>query len=62
MVCYRIANKVKALKFTVFVYALAKVKTENNDDKIQVFFTTNVLLPSYDFFESHMSVLDVFIS
>lgn len=52
----------KALKFTVFVYALAKVKTENNDDKIQVFFTTNVLLPSYDFFESHMSVLDVFIN
>ena len=45
----------KALKFTVFVYALAKVKTENNIDKIQVFFTTNE-------FESHMSVLDVFIN
>lgn len=40
----------KALKFTVFVHALAKVKTEDNDDKIQVFFTTNVLLPSYDLF------------
>ena len=52
----------KALKFTVFVHALAKVKTENNDDKIQVFFTTNVLLSSYDLFESHMSVLDVFIN
>ena len=52
----------KALKFTVFVHALAKIKTENNDDKIQVFFTRNVLLPSYDLFESHMSVLDVFIN
>ena len=52
----------KALKFTVFVYALAKVKTEKNDNKTQVFFTTNVLLPSYDLFESHMSVLDVFIN
>lgn len=50
----------KALKFTVFVHALAEVK--NNDDKIQGFFTTNVLLPSYDLFESHMSVLDVFIN